>query len=91
MTFDEYVDGRLGALLRHATAITCDPHLAQDVVQEVLVRAQSRWDHIGQLSRPDAYVRRMVLNEFLSWRRRFSGRAVPTRPSGSSSGTRRWR
>jgi len=79
VTFDEYVDGRLGALLRHATAITCDPHLAQDVVQEVLVRAQARWDHIGQLSRPDAYVRRMVLNEFLSWRRRFSGRAVPTR------------
>jgi RNA polymerase sigma-70 factor (sigma-E family) len=77
--FEAYVDLRLAALLRYATAITCDPHLAEDVVQEVLLRAQARWVHIGQMERPDAYVRRMVLNEFLSWRRRLAGRAVPTR------------
>jgi RNA polymerase sigma-70 factor (sigma-E family) len=77
--FDAYVDERLAALLRYATAITCDPHLAEDVVQETLVRAQSRWDHIGQMSHPDAYVRRMVLNEFVSWRRRLSGRTLPVR------------
>jgi RNA polymerase sigma-70 factor (sigma-E family) len=77
VTFDEYVGRQLAALLRYATVISCDPHLAEDIVQEVLVRAQSRWDHIGQLDRSDAYVRRMVLNEFLSWRRRWSARVVP--------------
>ena len=79
MTLDEYLDARLEPLLRYATAVTCDPHLAQDVVQDVLVRVQARWDHIGRLAQPDAYVRKMVLNEFLSWRRRFAGRTVPAR------------
>ena len=35
-TFDQFVADRLDRLLRFATALTCDPHLAQDVVQEVL-------------------------------------------------------
>ena len=79
MSFGAYIDARLAALLRYATVITCDPHLAEDVVQEVLVRAQARWDHIGQLERSDAYVRRMVVNEFISWRRRWSSRVLPAR------------
>ena len=45
MTFDEFVTFRLGALLRYATVVTCDPHLAEDIVQGVLVRAHGRWDH----------------------------------------------
>ena len=77
MTFDEFVGTRLDALLRYATAVTCDPHLAEDVVQDVLVRAQARWGRIGHVEQPEAYMRRMVLNEFLSWRRRVSGRATP--------------
>jgi len=79
VTFDEFVGARLPALLRYATAVTCDPHLAEDVVQDVLVRAQSRWGRIGGVDQPEAYVRRMVLNEFLSWRRRVARRAVPVR------------
>ena len=72
------VGARLGALLRYATAITCDPHLAEDIVQEVLLRAQRRWGRIDGLDQPEAYLRRMVLNEFLSWRRR--RRAVTVGP-----------
>jgi len=79
VTFDEFVGARLPALLRYATAVTCDPHLAEDVVQEVLVRAQTRWGRIGSVDQPEAYVRRMVLNEFLSWRRRGARRAIPVR------------
>jgi RNA polymerase sigma-70 factor (sigma-E family) len=79
LTFDEFVDARLGALLRYATVLTCDPYLAEEVVQDVLVRAQSRWSRIVGVDRPEAYVRRMVLNEFLSWRRRMLRRAVPVR------------
>ena len=70
MTFDEFVAARLAALLRYATVVTCDPHLAQDVTQEVLIRVRDRWPRIEGLQSPERYVRRMILNEFLSWRRR---------------------
>lgn len=78
VTFEEFVTTRLGALLRYATAVTADPHLAQDVVQEVLLRAQPRWDRITAADQPEAYVKRMVLNEYLSWRRRLARRARPS-------------
>lgn len=69
-TFDQFAADRIDRLLRFATALTCDPHLAQDVVQEVLVRVQHRWARIGPMSARDLYVRRMIINEYLSWRRR---------------------
>ena len=75
-TFDEFVAGGLDRLLRFATALTCDPHLAQDVVQDVLLRAQQRWERIGVMPARDAYVRRMIVNEYLSWRRRRAARTV---------------
>lgn len=82
MTFDDFVGLRLAALLRYATVLTCDPHLAEDITQEVLLRAQSRWSRIVQLEQPEAYVKRMVLNEFLSWRRRRAARTVPMSQDG---------
>lgn len=77
MTFEEFIGVRLHALLRYATVVTCDPDLAEDVVQEVLVRAQQRWGHISRVEQPEAYVKRMVLNQFLSWRRRLKHRIFP--------------
>jgi RNA polymerase sigma-70 factor (sigma-E family) len=75
-TFDEFVADRLDRLLRFATALTCDPHLAQDVVQDVLLRAQQRWTRIGPMPARDAYVRRMIVNEYLSWRRKRAARVI---------------
>jgi RNA polymerase sigma factor (sigma-70 family) len=43
-------------------------------VQEVLLRAQQRWPKIDS---PPTYVRRMVTNEYLSWRRRRRLLTVP--------------
>jgi RNA polymerase sigma-70 factor (sigma-E family) len=77
VTFDEFVAARLPALLRYATVITGDPYLAEDVVQDSLARAQSRWSRIVATTQPEAYVKRMVLNEYLSWRRRVRLRTVP--------------
>jgi RNA polymerase sigma-70 factor (sigma-E family) len=73
--FEEFVAERLDGLLRYATVLTNDPHLAQDIVQDVLLRAQQRWDGIDA---PPTYVRRMVTNEYLSWRRRAVRRMVPS-------------
>ena len=75
-TFDEFVAERLEPLLRYATALTCDPHLAQDIVQDVLIRAQSGWSRIASMAQPVAYVKRMIVNEHLSWRRRRINRDV---------------
>ncbi len=76
MRFDEFAAARLPAVLRFAGVLTGDRGLAEDVVQEVLIRAHKRWPQIGELDRPELYVRKMVVNEYLSWRRR-SWRLIP--------------
>jgi len=76
MTFEEFAATRLPAVLRFAGVLAGDRALAEDVVQEVLIKAHRQWDHIDGLERPEQYVRKMVLNEYLSWRRR-SWRLVP--------------
>ena len=85
MTFDEFAGARLPAVLRFATALTGDPDLAKDLVQEVLIRVSERWQEIARLDRPEAYVRKMVVNEYLSWRRR-SWRLIPSEMNGHLAG-----
>jgi RNA polymerase sigma-70 factor (sigma-E family) len=81
MTFEEFAVTRLPAVLRFAGVLTGDRALAEDIVQEVLIRAHAKWRTIGSLDRPELYVRKMIVNEFLTWRRRM-WRSVP---SGSAT------
>lgn len=74
MTFEDFLAARLATLVRYATALTGDPHLAQDIVQDVMVKMHSRWRRVAAMDRPELYVRRAITNEFLSWRRRWSVR-----------------
>jgi RNA polymerase sigma-70 factor (sigma-E family) len=92
MTFEEYAAWHLPALLRFAAVLTGDRDLAQDIVQEVLGRAHVRWRKIGRLDQPDSYVRRMITNEFLSWRRRWArvipvGQVADRAPAGPDTAT----
>ncbi|MCC2336401.1 SigE family RNA polymerase sigma factor [Cellulomonas wangsupingiae] len=73
---DEVVRTHLPGLVRYATALTGDGHTAADLVQEVLLRAHVRWHRIALMERPDLYLRRMVTNEHLSWRRRWHVRTI---------------
>jgi RNA polymerase sigma-70 factor (sigma-E family) len=73
--FEQFVAARLPALIRYTTMLANDRDLAQDVVQEVLVRAHARWRRIGAMDRPEHYVKRMLTTEYLSWRRRRDRRA----------------
>ncbi|MFL6073902.1 MAG: SigE family RNA polymerase sigma factor [Mycobacteriales bacterium] len=75
-SFDEFVAAQLPGLLRYAAALTGDRALAQDVVQDALVRAHHRWRRVLRADRPEAYVKRIVVNEYLSWRRRWHPRHV---------------
>lgn len=70
MKFDEFAALHLAAIQRFATVLTGDQIRGDDLVQEVLVRAHGGWRRIGSLDRPEFYVRKMVVNEFLSSRRR---------------------
>jgi len=70
VTFEEFAAARLPAVLKFAAVLTGDRSLAEDVVQEVLIRANARWQLIGSVPRPEAYVRKMIVNEYLASRRR---------------------
>ena len=76
MTFEEFTSGQLPRLLRFAAVLTGERGLAEDVVQEVLLRVHQQWPKISALDSPEHYVRRMITNEYLSWRRRWA-RVVP--------------
>jgi RNA polymerase sigma-70 factor (sigma-E family) len=73
---DDVVRAHLPGLLRYATVLVGDEHTAADLVQEVLLRAHVRWHRIALMDRPDLYLRRMVTNEHLSWRRRWHVRTI---------------
>jgi RNA polymerase sigma-70 factor (sigma-E family) len=74
--FAEYVKDRHQALCRFAGVLSGSPALADDLVADVLGNAYERWPRIGGLENPHAYVRKMVVNEYLSWRRRAARTAV---------------
>ena len=77
---DDVVRAQLPGLLRYATVLTGDGQTAADLVQEVLLRAHVRWTRIAMMERPDLYLRRMVTNEHLSWRRRWHVRNIQAAP-----------
>ena len=74
--FAEYVANRQRTLLRFAMVLCGDERRAEDIVADVLGRAYEQWGRIGRMDRAHAYVRRMVVNEFLSGKRR-ERRLVP--------------
>jgi RNA polymerase sigma-70 factor (sigma-E family) len=74
--FREFMRNRASPLHQSAYLLCGDWHLAHDLVQDTLVKAYQHWPRIRQVDSPDAYVRRILLNEVRSrWRRR--ERAVP--------------
>jgi DNA-directed RNA polymerase specialized sigma24 family protein len=80
MDFHEYVYARGPALMRLACLLTGDAHRAEDLVQDVLASAYTKWHRISTADRPDVYMRRMLVNANISWLRESVDRAPrPTR------------
>lgn len=77
MEFEQYVRARGPALVRFAQLITGNDQLAEDLTQEVLVRAYARWDRVLRTDSPDSYLRRAVVNARTSWWRRRLNRERP--------------
>ena len=68
--FVDFVTERYPSLCRTAYLLTGSHHTAEDVVQSALTRAFVHWARVRRADYPDAYVRRMVVNEVVSLRRR---------------------
>lgn len=92
MELDELVAARGQSLLRFAYLLCGDAHLAEDLVQTVLARAYAKRPRVEAADRLEPYVKRMIVNEHLSWRRRRSSGEVAVaavtdgaRPDGAQS------
>lgn len=67
--FTPFMQAALPGLLRFGHVLTGDPHAAEELVQEALVRTCARWRRIRH-DEPQAYVRRAMVNAWTSrWRR----------------------
>ncbi len=75
VTFEDFVVARGPSLVRFTHALCGDRQLAEDLVQEVLVKTHRRWDKIH--GRPEPYVRSALVRELVSWRRRRSHHEIP--------------
>ncbi|MDI2125208.1 SigE family RNA polymerase sigma factor [Yinghuangia seranimata] len=60
--FHEFVQSQWARLVRTAYLMTGDYAEAEDVVQTALARAGAAWRRIQASERPDAYVRRILVN-----------------------------
>lgn len=80
--FAQFVEARERALQRAARALTGDWTMAEDLVQTALAQSWPRWERIRRRDNPEVYVRRVMLNTWVSWgRQRWrSERASPVVP-----------
>jgi RNA polymerase sigma-70 factor (sigma-E family) len=56
--------------LRVARLLTGDPHRAEELLQDCLVKLYTRWRWVSGHHAPDSYLRRMLANGNVSWWRR---------------------
>jgi RNA polymerase sigma-70 factor (sigma-E family) len=78
VTFEDFVADQGAALLGLAFVLTADRQHAEDLTQTALADAYRHWGKVAAARAPEAYVRRMLVNAHLSWRRR---RSTTERPS----------
>ena len=78
--FVDFVVARGPSLHRTAILLTRDHHRAEDLVQTALARAWGSWDRVH--GDHEAYVRRILVNEFASsWRAQVERRAAERGPA----------
>jgi RNA polymerase sigma-70 factor (sigma-E family) len=76
--FTAYVVAREQALARLAYLLTGDQPAAEDLLQNTLAKVYRHWDRVRAVELPDAYVRRIMVNENNSrWRRVLRHRETP--------------
>ncbi|MFF0343389.1 SigE family RNA polymerase sigma factor [Kribbella sp. NPDC004875] len=78
MEFEEYVSARGQELVRLGFTVSGDYQRAEDLAQIALMQAFRSWRKVRKADDPHHYVRRILVNEFLSMTRRRSYTEAPT-------------
>ena len=73
--FEAFVAAGLPRLLGYAYALSGDQRVAEDLVQEALVRTGVAWSRVRRKDRPGSYVKTTILRIYLNERR--ASRQVP--------------
>lgn len=77
MGFEEYLAQQGQSLLRFAYVLTGDFHEAEDLMQKTLMAVYQNWRKVDEAQNRNAYVRRVMVNSHLGWRRRRSSTERP--------------
>jgi Sigma-70 region 2 len=77
--FREFAGSRAASLHRSAYLLCGDWHLADDLVQETFVQAFRHWRRVQRADNQNAYVKRILINEFNRHWRRYGRLPVPAR------------
>lgn len=75
--FREFVAARGPALSRAAFMLTGSHSAAEDLLQEALAKTAAHWRRVEAGGHPEAYVRKVMLNQLRSWLRRRHHIEVP--------------
>src|SRR3712207_3151466 len=78
--FTEFVAARSRSLFRTAYLLVGDYGLAQDLVQEALVKTFEGWGRLQDPGNAEAYTRQIMVRTVVSWRRRRSFHEQPCDP-----------
>ncbi|BEL06989.1 hypothetical protein Q0Z83_051800 [Actinoplanes sichuanensis] len=86
MTFESFVAEHGQSLIRLAFVLTGDRQHAEDLAQSALVDTYRNWAKVSAARRPDSYVRKVLVNAHLSWRRRRWTTERPTEMGEAAAG-----
>ena len=68
-TFEDYAAAAWPSLYRYAYLLAGNHSDAEDVAQQTLIKAHRAWSRVTASDSPNAYVRRMLTNTYLSAKR----------------------
>jgi RNA polymerase sigma-70 factor (sigma-E family) len=72
------MSARSASLFRTAYLVVGDHQLAQDLVQESLIKTYLAWPRLRDAGKAEAYTRKTIVTTAISWRRRRSFHERPT-------------
>ena len=76
--YSDLVMARSGSLFHIAYLMVGDHQLAQDLLQEALIKTYVAWPRLRDVTKAEAYTRRTIVTTAISWRRRRSFRERPS-------------
>ncbi|MEY9859611.1 RNA polymerase sigma-70 factor (sigma-E family) [Catenulispora sp. GAS73] len=87
-SFEEFVAARSQSLMRTAYLLVGTRESAEDLVQSALEKTFPRWSRVRRMDSPEAYVRRIVVNNaHAAWRsaKQLPTVALPTGPDSAAA------